>query len=705
MINNLKYIFSAEKVAVIGASTKPDSVGRAIFANILFSGFTGIVYPVNPKAKSILGVKTYPSICDITDKIDLAIIIVPSTEVAKVLTDCGECGVRSVVVISAGFKEVGENGANLENKLKEILTKYNMALIGPNCLGIINADPDVSLNATFAKGMPKAGNISFISQSGALGVAALEYARAEGIGLSKFVSVGNKAHITENELLKVLADDPNTNVILLYLEDLVDHKCFIELAREITSEKGKPILAIKSGRTREGAKAASSHTGALSGSDETYDSLFTQCGIIRVETIEELFDYATCFANQPILTGNNIAVITNAGGPGIMAVDACVRYGLNVTTLSDKTREILKKGLPPTANINNPVDLIGDAKEDRYELAIKAVLADENVNGLIVICTPQMMTNLKGMAQIIINISKNYKKPVVACFMATSDIEEPLAILESGKIPHYRFPEASARALAHVWKYASWVHRPRTKEIIFSDVKPNIVKEIILNAKREKRTFLPEPEGQEILKAYGFPVCPSVFAKNEKECRDAANKIGYPICLKIVSPTIIHKVDVKGVKLNITNEKDLINAYNTMLKTVKDLKPDSEIWGVLVQKMLSGGKETIIGARRDKHFGTILMFGLGGIYVEIFKDVSFRIAPIRELSAYRMIEEIKGYKIFQGFRGEKPSDIDAIAQCLERLSQLCIEHEEIEEIDINPLMVFEKGQGAQIVDVRILVNN
>ncbi len=702
---NVRLIFSPRSVAVIGASTRKESVGRTIFANILFSGYTGIVYPVNPKARGILGVRAYHSVWDIPGEVDLAVVIVPSGAVPTVMEECGEKGVKGAVIITAGFKEIGKKGTELEEAVKEISRKYSISLVGPNCLGVINTDPEVSFNATFAASMPKAGNRAFISQSGALGVAILEYAQEENIGLSKFVSVGNKADITENDLLAALKDDPHTDVILLYLEELTDTKRFIELAREITGEisKIKPILAIKSGRTTEGARAASSHTGALASSDEAYDFVFRQCGVLRVETLAELFDYAIAFANQPLPKGNRVAIVTNAGGPGILATDVSVRYGLQPVSFDKRTTENLQKGLPPTANITNPVDIIGDAKEDRYALALKSVLDDKNVDGVIVICTRQSMTVLPDIACAIADITPQYKKPVMACFMGKTGISEALKILDEKNVPHYKFPEAAARAMANMSDHAQWLARPRTKVRVFNDINKKRVKEILATARREMRDFLPESEAHEVLKAYGFPVLDFRLARNEQECLQCAKEIGYPVALKIVSPDILHKVDVGGVSLNIEDEVELKKAYKNILYSVKRAKPEVNIWGVLVQKMAKEGKETIIGMNRDPQFGALLMFGLGGVYVEALKDVTFRIAPIRELSAQRMTKEIRGYKILEGYRGEMPSDIAAIAECLKRLSQLVTDFEEIEELDINPLLVFEKGKGVKVVDARILI--
>lgn len=702
---NLDFLYSPRSVAVIGASTREESVGRALFSNILFSGYTGIVYPVNPKARGILGVRAYRSVWDIPGEVDLAVVIVPNNQVPAVMEECGEKGVKGAIVITAGFKEIGKKGAELERAVVEVSRKYSISLVGPNCLGIINTDPEVSFNATFVRGMLKPGNIAFISQSGALGVAALEYARERNIGLSKFVSIGNKADITENDLLAEFKDDPKTDVILLYLEDLTNPKRFFEMSREITdnTSKRKPILAIKSGRTVEGARAAFSHTGALGSSDEAYDSLFGQYGVLRVETIEELFNYAMAFATQPLPKGNRVGIVTNAGGFGILATDTSVRHGLELAAFEQKTRKNLKAGLPPSASINNPVDVIGDAKAERYTLALECVLTDKNVDGVIVITTPPPMISMNSITTALSEVILKHSKPVMMCCMGVMDISDSLKILDEKNIPHYRFPEAAARSMATLSSYAQWLGRIRTDIRRFKNVNKKKVKEIISAAGKEKRNFLPEPESYEILNAYGFPVLEYRLARNETDCIGFAEEIGYPVALKIVSSDILHKVDVGGVKLNIQNKTELKKGYHEILRNVKRVKPKADVWGILVQKMAEKGKETIIGMNRDPHLGPMLMFGMGGVYVEALKDVTFRIAPIRRLSAQHMIRNIRSYKILEGVRGEKPSDTGAISECLERLSQLVTDFEEIAELDINPLIVHDKGKGAKVVDARILI--
>ncbi len=709
MTNPLQALLAPRSVAVIGASRRPDTVGRAVFANILLNDFQGVVYPVNPRARSILGVRAYPSVLDIPDDIDLAVVVVPADVVPQVLEECGQKGVPAAVVISAGFKEIGPEGARREEKVREVARKYNMALMGPNCLGLINTDPKVRLNATFARSMPPAGNIAFISQSGAVGVAALEYVVGANIGLSKFLSVGNKAVLHENHLLEALAEDMQTDVILLYLEDLEDPKGFIDLARAITSElpHKKPILAIKSGRTREGARAAASHTGALAGSDEVYDSLFRQCGVLRVESLEELFDYARALALQPIPRGRRVAIVTNAGGPGIMATDASVRHGLEIAPLDPKTQEHLRAHLPPTASVQNPIDLIGDAREDRYALALEAVLDDPNVDAVLVICTPQITVDLQAVARTVARVVKERRteKPVVTCFMALRGLGHVLPVLEEARLPNYRFPEAAARALAAMARHAAWLHRPRTPVRRFEDVDREAARRILQQARREGRRFLPEPEAHAVLRAYGFPTVPGRLARTPEEALQAAEAMGYPVALKIVSPDIVHKFDVGGVLLGLDSPQAVREGFATLLQRVREARPQARLWGVYVQKFVQarGALEVILGLHRDPHFGPLLMFGLGGVYVEVLQDVTFRIAPVRELGAYRMLQEIRGRALLEGYRGQPPRDLDALAECIMRLSQLALELPEVHELDINPLLALEQGQGALVLDARILL--
>lgn len=697
----LKAIFAPRSVAVIGATARPQSLGRAVFANLLYAGYGGCAYPVNPGVKSVLGVRAYGSILEVPDDVDLAVIVVPAAAVCDTLEEAGRKGCRGSIVISAGFKEIGGEGGELERRLQEVARRHGIAVVGPNCFGVINTDPAVSLNATFSRSFPAAGRIAFVSQSGALGVAALEHAAQEKIGFSKFISIGNKADINENHVLAALADDEATDVILLYLEDLEDPKEFIDLARRV-SEK-KPILAVKSGRTKEGAKAAASHTGALAGSDETYDLLFTQCGVLRVETLEELFRLGMAFTHRPLPRGKRLAIVTNAGGPGIMATDAAVRHGLELARLDPATEARMRPHMSPAASLGNPVDLVGDADEARYREALAAVLDDDGVDEVIVIVVPQMNTDLGAMSRVVAGAARETDKPLFAVYMATGDIERPLRLLDEAGVLHYRFPEDAARALGAMAHYVRWRKRPHAGLRLFDDVRPDVVREILAGAAREGRSFLPEPEAHAVLGAYGLPVSRSRFVRDGAEAAAAAREIGFPVVLKIVSPDIVHKVDVGGVRLDLNSEEEVRGAYAELTAQVAAAQPEARIWGVFVQEMVGRGKETILGMKRDPHFGPLLMFGLGGIYVEVFRDVIFRLAPIRELDARTMIRGIRGAKLLKGFRGEPASDMDAIADALLRLSQLVTDFAEIEEMDINPLIVLPEGNGARVVDARILI--
>ncbi|MCG3205134.1 MAG: Protein lysine acetyltransferase Pat [Elusimicrobia bacterium] len=708
---DLSRVLSPRSVAVVGASRKEGSVGDAIFRNLLASDFQGVLYPVNPKAPSIGGVKCYPTLSAIQEPIDLAIIIVPNTVVPDVLKECAAAHIPGAVVVSAGFKEIGGKGIELEREIKAIAEEHGIALIGPNCLGFINTDSRVRLNASFAATMPKAGNIAFISQSGALCTAVLDYAKGKGIGFSKFVSMGNKALVNELDFLTALRDDPMTDVILMYVEDIADGQEFIRLARHITGEtlKPKPIIAIKSGRTPEGAKAASSHTGSLAGSDDIYDAVFLQSGVLRVETVEELFDYAVAFSQQPLPKGNRVAIVTNAGGPGIMATDAAIRHGLELAKLDASTIESLKKELPITANVNNPVDVIGDARHDRYEAAIRAVVKDPNVDGVVVILTPQAMTDIREIGEVVARVAESMKispwlsKPILASFMGIVDVSVGVSILEKAGIPHYIFPEGAVRALSQMHRYQkNWLDRPRTEVKIYP-VQKELVEKIFKRVKSEGRTYLPEVEALEVFAAYGLPVLKSKLVKSEEEAIQTAKEFGYPVVLKIASPAIVHKLDAGGVVINIRDAGELTRAYRKMINTAHALVGADKVWGAEVQQMADKGVEVFMGSKRDPKFGPVIVFGLGGTFVEVFRDVSFRLAPLREWTTRAIIEKSKAYKILQGYRGQ-PADIAKVSECLGRLSQLVVDFPEIKELDINPLIVYPLGNGARVLDGRIVLS-
>jgi acetyltransferase len=705
MAKSIECIMSPKSIAVVGATDRPGSVGFAVFNNIIKAGFKGGLYPVNVKAKSVQGVKAYPTLLAIPDEVDMAVVIVPADKVCSVMEDAGKKGVKGAIVISAGFRETGGNGAELEKRLKEVIWKYGISMIGPNCLGVINNNENARMNASFATKMPKPGNIAFISQSGALCTAVLDYAAGKNIGFSKFVSFGNKTDINETDLLRYLKDDPDTDVILMYLEDITNGREFLETAREITWQAHKPMLAVKSGRSVEGARAAASHTGSLAGADGTYDALFCQSGILRVEGVEELFNRAIAFSKQPIPKGNRIAIVTNAGGPGIMATDAAVRHNLKIAAFSEKTKENLKKVLPPTASVQNPVDVIGDATHERYEAAIRYILADENVDGAVVILTPQAMTDILETAQIVPHVTKDVKKPVLCSFMGIVDVSEGVKYLEEHNIPNYAFPEAAVRTMASMASYGKLLSLDK-REVRKMPADSSAASAIIKKKLAGKDSYyMSEREANEILQCYGFPVLKSVLLKELSDIDKAADELVFPAAMKICSPDIVHKFDVGGVRLKIKTKEEARAAFVEIIENAKKLKPAVRIDGVIIERMAKRGVEVILGAVRDPKFGPICMFGLGGTFVEAMKDVTFRLAPMWEISAEIMIETIKAYSILKGVRGAPASDINAIKDCVLRLSQMVTEHPEIAELDINPLIVYPQGEGCVVADSRILLQN
>ncbi|MCP5004315.1 MAG: CoA-binding protein [Planctomycetes bacterium] len=705
MTTDIEAIISPKSIAVVGATSRPNSVGLAVFGNILKGGFQGVLYPVNPKAKSVSSIKAYPRLMDIPDEIDLVIIIVPAEKVCAVIEEAGRKKVKGAIVITAGFKERGGQGVEMENLLKITTKEQNIRLVGPNCLGVINNNERIRMNASFATKMPKPGNISFISQSGALCTAVLDYAEGRNVGFSKFISFGNKADVSEIDLLQYLKDDPDTDVILMYLEDITNGRKFLEIAREITWENHKPILAIKSGRSTEGARAASSHTGSLAGSENAYDAIFRQSGILRVEGVSELFNNAIAFSQQPIPKGNKIAIVTNAGGPGIMATDAAIRHNLKIATLSEETKHKLKKGLPPTASIENPVDVIGDATHERYKSAIRHILVDKNVDAAIIILTPQAMTDVLETAEIIPEVVKDINKPVLCSFMGIADVSKGIEYLERNNIPNYSFPESAVLTMSLMAQYGEVMSLERRKVRRIAADRDSADAIIKKKLKDKESYYMPEKEANEILQCYGFPVLKSILIKDLAQIDEAAEEIIFPVAMKICSQDIVHKFDTGGVKLKIKTKEEAKNAFKEIVENVKTYNPSARIDGVIMERSVKSGVEVILGGVRDPKFGPICMFGLGGTLVETMQDVTFRLAPMWEISAEIMIKSIKAYKMLKGVRGTPPSDIDAIKDCLLRLSQMLSDHPEIIELDINPLIVFPEGEGCVVADSRILLKS
>jgi acetate---CoA ligase (ADP-forming) len=714
-MKDLDAIFSPRSVAVIGASTMPGKVGHDIFVNILRGGYQGTLYPVNPKAKSIASVRAYPTITDLPEAPDLAMIILPPNRALKAVEEAIAKGVKGLVIVSAGFKEVGDQGLEIENKITAVCREAGVRLVGPNCLGVINPLADVSLNASFSIRMPKAGNVSFMSQSGALCTAVLDFAADREFGFSKFISIGNKADVDEVDLLRYFHEDPNTEVIMIYVEELQRGQAFIKAAKEITGGdvNPKPILVIKSGRTSAGAAAAASHTGSLAGSEAVYDAIFAQSGIIRVASIDELFDFATAFAyknenalgklRRKVPLGNRVAIVTNAGGPGIVATDMTVVSGLELAHFSDETVATLKRHLPATANFHNPVDVIGDAAQDRYENALTAVIRDEGVDGAMVILTPQSMTNAMGTAEAIVRIARRSHKPILCCFMGIIDVSAGVKYLQENGVPVYPFPENVAKAFGALYRYSKWLNR---KELAPYDLMQDRAcgRKIIEGTLAAGKTYIGEIEGTKLLQCYGFSVLPTQLAKTADEAVTLADGMHYPVVMKIVSDQIIHKSDAGGVKINLPDAAAVKAAFEQIVQGAKAYNANAQIDGVLVQKMAPKGIEVILGANRYPKFGHLLMFGSGGVMVEVFKDVTFRLAPINRNSARFMVRGVKGFVLLNGFRGSAKADVEAVERLLVCLSDLLMDNPEIKELDINPLLVHPEGQGATVADCRFILD-
>ncbi len=702
-LDHLKSMFSPQSVAVIGATNRPGSVGRAVMQNLIQGGFTGGVYPVNNRTRFVQAIRAYPSILDIPDPLDLAVVIVPVGAVESVVEEAAAKGVKGVIVITAGFKEVGGEGLEQEKKLKARVAELGISMIGPNCLGIINTNPEIAMNASFSRIMPRTGKIAVISQSGALCTAIMDYASGHNIGFSKFISFGNKADVDEIDLLNYLKDDPDTEVIVMYLEDITDGRRFLETAQEINWRYQKPMLAMKSGRSPRGAAAASSHTGALAGSDTAYDAIFLQSGIQRMDNLSQVFDAAIAFARQPLPKGNRFAIITNAGGPGIMAVDAAYRVNLELAELEESTKENLKAVLPPAASVRNPVDIIGDAGHERYEAAIRTVLRDPNVAGAIVIMSPQAITDILETAEIIPRACEGIDKPVLCVFMGIVDVSEGVRYLESHGYPNYFLAEQAVHALASMVYFTGRMDLTGRQYKTFDVDKDKANRLIISKLGSESSAYLPQSEANEVLSCYGFPTLRAGLAKKEEQLGEILNDLGFPVAMKIDSPDVVHKFDAGGVVLKIKTEAQAKKAYHDILSNVKSGFPEARINGIRVEQMARKGVEVILGANRDSKFGPMIMVGLGGTFVEIIKDVTFRLAPMWERSAERMIEHLKMYKMLKGVRGMPASDVAAIQECLLRLSQLMVEQTEIEELDINPLIVYPAGQGCVLADSRMLL--
>lgn len=686
-------------IAVIGASDKKGSVGATITSNIM-NGFKGKVYPISPTRDTVFDKKAYKSVLEMPAKADLAVIVIRNTLVAPVLEECGQKGIKSVIIITAGFKEVDEEGAERERQVKEIATKYGMAVIGPNCLGVMNLDPNTMMNSTFLKVTPKSGKIALVSQSGAICAALVEDASAQGIGFSAVVSLGNKAVMSEVDVLKILANHRQTKVIVMYLEDMGDGQEFLRVCRDITKRLKKPVLVLKSGRSPEGAKAAMSHTGALMGSDETYEALLQQSGAIRVDTMEELFDYATAFSKQPLPSKGDLVIVSNAGGPAIISTDACSKAGIKMADISSISKKI-DAVIPPWGSSRNPVDIVGDANYERFRNVLDHVLRHKNVGSVITMCTPSGTLEYDGLANVIVDMSKKYKKTMLASLMGLDEGITNREILAAGNVPYYTYAEGAIRALKVMQRFAQWTTTPDDAPRTFR-VSKRRVRQTIDSARQDGRSSLLEDEGKEILDAYGLPLPKSVLAVDADGAAAAAAEMGYPVVMKISSPQIIHKSDAGGVMVGLEDEDAVRSAFETIMSNAIRYDKNAELRGVIVAEMISGGKEMIIGSKLTPGFGPVVMLGLGGIYVEVLGDVTSRLAPVGAAEANSMPSALRTSKLLGGVRGEEPSDVAKLSECVQRISQLVTDFaDDIAELDMNPVVVLAKGKGCRVLDVRI----
>lgn len=702
MSRSLDVIFKPKSVAVIGASTRPGSLGRALFDKMLAADFNGPIYPIHPTAAYVHSVKTYPSILDTPGPVDLAVIVVPRQQVLPVAKQCAEKGVKGLIVITAGFKETGTEGAAREKELLDVVTANGMRLVGPNCMGVICTDPHVRFDATFAGTYPPLGKVAFVSQSGALGVTILDYASSLHLGVSMFISVGNKTDISGNDLLEYWMDDDSVGVILMYLESFGDPHKFVQLAREVA--RRKPMVVVKSGRTAGGARAVSSHTGAMAGADLAYDALFAQCGVIRANTIEEMFDFALGFVHQPLPAGDRVAIVTNAGGPAIMATDACENLGLRLARLAPATQQRLRQRLLPEASVNNPVDLLPAANEDDYQFTLEQILQDENVDAVIVISVPPVSADAIKVARRISAVAEKSGKTLLGCFMGVKGLAAAAEELQKQAVPAFSFPESAARALAAMVRYAEWRWRKISSTPSF-EVRRQRVAEIIKTAQDAGREQLTDWEAFEVLAAYGIPIVGSRRCHNLDEALDAANSLGYPVVLKVSSPEVIHKSDIGGVQLDLRNASDLRAAFEQLMARLQARDIPHERVQFVVQQMIEGGREVLLGINAVPTFGSIIAFGLGGIYVEALKDIALRVSPLTIEDAEEIVQSIRGLAILQGVRGEKPVAFEKLYETILRISQLAQDFPEIAEMDINPFLLFNEGAKCAAADVRLRLSH
>ncbi len=701
-MHSLDAIFKPRSIAVIGATPRPGSIGREILNNLFNNEFNGKIFPVNPKYEYIHSTKAYLSVLSIPDEVDLAVIVVPAAGVLSAVQECAKKGVKGLVIITAGFRETGAEGAKLEDAIIRIAAKHGMRMIGPNCMGVIDATPGVRMNATFSPGVPPSGTVAFMTQSGALGVAILLAVQKLGLGFSYFASVGNKADVGAMDLLEYWENDEHTKLIAMYLESFGDPRRFTELSKRIS--KTKPIVVVKSGTSAAGARAASSHTGSLAGLEIASEALLQQCGVNRVSSIEEMIHVVQGFVGAPIPSGNRICIITNAGGPAIMAADAADGHGLHIAALSEATRAAMRKALPAEASVENPIDMIAGAGPDQYERVLDLVLADAAVDLAIAIFVPPLMIEPLEVIRRITRVARAHPKPVYSVLMAEETYYERIPREVPDHVPIFRFPEDAVKVADHTNRYRAWRARPAGSVRTF-DVDAARVRAVVEKKSRTGGGYLAPADTHAVLQAYGFPTVGHAVVPVDGDMGATAGSLAFPVVLKVVGERIVHKSDVGGVILNIRDEKALVAARDKMSASLEKAGVFKHATGFLVQEMVgdSTGKEVILGVAQDPKFGPLLMFGMGGRYVEILRDVVFRVLPMTDVDAHEMVRAIRSYPLLEGIRGDKRVDIELAEELVLRLAQLISDVPTIEELDMNPVILTPKRDGCRVVDARIRV--
>ena len=698
--NVLDKIMKPKSIAVIGASTKEHTIGSDIMKRLQEYNFNGKIYPVNPKGGIIEGLQAYTSVLEIPGEVDLALIVVNAKFVLSTLDQCNEKGIKGICIITAGFKETGKEGAELEKELLNKIRLYGMRCVGPNCLGVVNTHPDIKMDACFAESLPERGNIGFVSQSGALGGGILNILKDLNLGFAQFISIGNQADVNAETAIEYWENDDDVKQILLYMESIQNPQNFRKLATRVT--KKKPILALKAGRSAAGASAASSHTGSLAGADKAAAALLHQSGVIREFSLQNLFETAKVFSNCPIPKGDRVAIITNSGGPGIMATDAVCEYGMQMAKIKDETKEKLRSFLPSAASVKNPIDMIASAPIEHYKETLKTVVADENVDMIIVIYLPFLGLKDIDVAKAVMEIKAEHpEKPIIGVFMTKNEFFTKLSDMNVN-VPFFMYAEQAADGLNRLNQQRLWMEKEEGKIPVY-DVDREKVKNIILKSINDGRDQLTTLESIDVLRAYGIRACKYGLATNIDEVVTLGNSIGYPVVMKMTSKTTSHKTDVGGVVVNIRSEEQLRNEYNALLSRLEEKGLLEGLEGVIIQEMVKGNREMVCGIATDPQYGPMMMFGLGGVFVEVMKDVTFRIAPLTDNDAIDMIKSVKAYKLLEGARGTKPADIEQIKETLLRLSQLVNDFKFIDELDINPLLISEKTGEGIAVDGRIKV--